>query len=92
MLSRRLLMLNGIAIAAVGCGTPSPNEANAKRTEINAGVDAAFADLYAEQPSARDLVSKAQGVLVIPKLISAVMFIVGTYGTCAFRNGLSSLG
>jgi len=86
---RDLLLAASAAVAGVGCtatggGTADPA---AKRREIDAGVDNALATLYAKVDGSRELVGKAQGVLVFPSVISAGFVIGGSYGQGALRRG-----
>jgi lipid-binding SYLF domain-containing protein len=69
-------------------GAPStPAEATAKRREIDAGVDATLARLYNETPGSQELLQKAKGVLVFPKVLAAGVGIGGEYGEGALRSG-----
>ena len=66
-----------------GCSTTSkpPDDTPAqKRQNIDAAVDAAFAQLYASDPASRDLVAKSRGVLVFPSVVSAGFVVGGSYG------------
>jgi lipid-binding SYLF domain-containing protein len=79
-------------IAATGCeamtSKPStPAEANAKRREIDTGADAALMRLYREVQGSRELLQKAQGVLVFPNVLAAGVGIGGEYGEGALRSG-----
>jgi lipid-binding SYLF domain-containing protein len=79
-------------VAATGCETttskPStPAEATAKRREIDTGVDAALTRLYGEMQGSRELLEKAQGVLVFPNVLAAGVGIGGEYGEGALRSG-----
>ena len=80
-------------IAATGCETttskPStPAEATAKRREIDTGVDAALTRLYGEMQGSRELLQKAQGVLLVfPNVLAAGVGIGGEYGEVALRSG-----
>ncbi|HJV63262.1 MAG TPA: YSC84-related protein [Albitalea sp.] len=80
---------------AAGCTTTTERAAqdpSAKRRSIDADVESALARLYAQVPSARDLVGKAKGVLVMPSVISAGLGIGGSYGEGALRVGGGSAG
>lgn len=76
-----------VTTAIVGCeSTPStPQEADAKRREIDAGVDSALAQLYATDPGARQLGQKAEGILVFPNVTKAGLVVGGEYGEGALR-------
>jgi lipid-binding SYLF domain-containing protein len=84
-------------VAATGCETttskPStPAEATAKRREIDTGVDAALTRLYGEMQGSRELLQKAQGVLVFPNVLAAGAGIGGEYGEGALRSGGRTVG
>jgi lipid-binding SYLF domain-containing protein len=76
-----------VTTAVIGCeSTPStPQESSAKRSEIDAGVDSALAQLYATDPSARQLGSRAEGILVFPNVTKAGLIVGGEYGEGALR-------
>jgi lipid-binding SYLF domain-containing protein len=84
-------------VPATGCETttskPStPAEATAKRREIDTGVDAALTRLYRETPGSRELLQKAQGVLVFPNVLAAGAGIGGEYGEGVLRSGGQTVG
>ena len=81
-----------LAVGSItGCSTTATKDASAtdspaaKRRAIDADVDAALARLYAQDPSAREMVAKARGTLVFPSVISAGFVIGGSYGQGALR-------
>ena len=83
-----------LAVGSItGCSTTATKDASAtdspaaKRRAIDADVDAALARLYAQDPSAREMVAKARGTLVFPSVISAGFVIGGSYGQGALRVG-----
>ena len=81
-----------LAVGAItGCSstTTAPGGSNpaAKRQSIDASVDNAMARLYAQDPSSRELVSKARGVLVFPGIVTAGLVVGGSYGQGALRVG-----
>ena len=98
--SRRIFLIGSAALSAVavtGCSTTSgspstPAEASAKRREIDAGVDATLARLYAEIQGSQELLQKAKGALVFPKVIAAGVGIGGEYGEGALRSGGRTVG
>jgi lipid-binding SYLF domain-containing protein len=59
----------------------------AKRQSVDAEVDAALSRLYAQDPSARELVAKSRGTLVFPSIVSAGFVVGGSYGQGALRVG-----
>jgi lipid-binding SYLF domain-containing protein len=88
---RTLLAFAGAALAA-GCASDNAtSNPGAKRREIETGVDTALAQLYA-RPGMRDLVSRAQGVLVFPEVFTAGLLVGGSYGQGALRKGNSTAG
>lgn len=89
------------SLALAGCtattnnGSPtasSPGSNASKRQEINAGVDATLSRLYAQVPGSRELVTKAHGVLVFPKVLQAGLVVGGQYGEGALRVGGQTVG
>ena len=50
------------------------------KMEINAGVDAALQQFYAQDHSHRDLVDKAAAVLVFPRITKGGAALAGAYG------------
>jgi lipid-binding SYLF domain-containing protein len=80
-----------------GCTTTSDQPASAatnasKRQAIDASVDATLSNLYSTVKGSRELVSKAQGVLVFPRVIQAGLIVGGEYGSGALRVGGSTEG
>ncbi len=60
--------------------------------EIEAGVDAALAQLYADSPDARALADQAVAVLVFPKIVKGGVIVGGQYGEGAMRQGGATSG
>ena len=95
---RQFLVASGAAslIALTGCDTTSgastAEASSAKRREIDAGVEETLARLYAETPGSRELLQKAQGMLVFPKVLAAGIGIGGEYGEGALRSGGRTVG
>ena len=58
---------------------------NKRHQEINASIDASLAHLYTSVPGSRELVTKANGVLVFPSVIAAGFGVGGQYGEGALR-------
>jgi lipid-binding SYLF domain-containing protein len=86
-------------LALAGCtattnnGNPvgaSPGSTSNKRQEVNASVDSTLSRLYAQVPGSRELVNKAHGVLVFPKVLQAGFVVGGQYGQGALRVGGST--
>jgi lipid-binding SYLF domain-containing protein len=93
------VVAGGLALA--GCttttnnGSPtaqSPGSTSSKRQEINSGVDAALSRMYAQVHGSRDLVSRARGVLVFPKVLQAGFVVGGEFGEGALRTGGTTQG
>jgi lipid-binding SYLF domain-containing protein len=84
MNKRSFLATLGMAAALAACSTTNPNtsgaDPGAKRASIDANVSGAMTKLYAQEPSARELVRKARGVLVFPSVVSAGFVVGGSYG------------
>ena len=83
------------ATALAGCSTTAsvtkPGEGDHPSTaESRHAVDASYQEtlerLYAANPGTRELVSKARGVLVFPRVISAGLVIGGAYGEGQLRE------
>lgn len=87
-----------LAVAALsGCtttGRQAPNAAsNASRAQaITSDVDATLSRLYQTVPGSRELVGKARGILVFPRVIQAGIGVGGEHGDGALRVGGSTVG
>ena len=97
-MTNRLIVLASAAALAIGsitgCSTTSkPADATpaAKKQSIDAAVDAALAQLYAQDPAARELVAKARGTLVFPSVVSAGFVVGGSYGEGALRSRVPTI-
>jgi lipid-binding SYLF domain-containing protein len=97
MKTARLLSVTALAIAAAlaGCSTTAsvtkPAEGGGASTaESRHAVDASYQEtldrLYAGTPGSRELVAKARGVLVFPRVISAGLVVGGAYGEGQLRE------
>ena len=86
-----LVSATALAIGSItGCSTTSkpPDDTPAqKRQNLDAAVDAALAQLYAQDPASRELVAKSRGVLVFPSIVTAGFVVGGSYGQGALRVG-----
>jgi len=94
-MNKRLFLANFSAVAVLAlaaCSTDSKvSDAVGKRRSIDADVDYAMSQLYAQVKGSRELVAKARGVLVFPKVVSAGLVIAGSYGEGALlRSGSPS--
>ena len=88
-LGRRAFTLTALAglaaTAACGNGVGSDNAAR-----IDARVDATLNEMYTQYPNTRDLAQKATGMLVMPLVTEAGLWIGGAYGQGALRvNGVT---
>ena len=68
-------------------GTSDPDT---KRRQIDASVDAALSEPYAQVPDSRKLAGKASCILVFPKVISAGFVVGGSYVEGALRKASAS--
>lgn len=91
MNTARLFSIAALAAAALlaGCSTTAsvtkPSDGDRPSTaESRHAVEASYQEtldrLYASTPGSRELVAKARGVLVFPRVISAGLVIGGAYG------------
>lgn len=92
-MDRRELIVAATLLPLAACTTTrgSPNDAAARKRDIDAGVDRALTDLTAQVPGSRELLARAQGVLVFPRVISAGLGIGGSLGEGALRKGRSTV-
>ncbi|MFP6559006.1 YSC84-related protein [Paraburkholderia sp. B3] len=89
-----------IALASVtlaGCSTtgdqpPTAASNDARKQAIDASVDGTLSRLFQTVPGSRELVSKARGILVFPKVTQAGIGIGGEHGDGALRIGGSTAG
>jgi len=94
-MSRRVFIATslGTGLVAAGCSTTtpsdsqasSPQQSQAKRSEIDNGVSSALDQLYRQEPGSRGLVQQAKGTLVFPKVFKAGLIVGGEYGEGALR-------
>jgi lipid-binding SYLF domain-containing protein len=96
MRRRQFILSTSVALASTGlalagCTTTPPSSdtgssADAgKRQTINSGVDSTLSRLFDTVHGSRELLSKAQGVLVFPSVIAAGFWVGGQYGQGALR-------
>ncbi|MFM0340581.1 BPSL1445 family SYLF domain-containing lipoprotein [Paraburkholderia fungorum] len=102
-MQRRTLIRTGVAALAV-ISLPFPvltatashaatSETNsAKRRSIDAKVQGTMSRLYSTVKGSRELVAKANGVLVFPSVLQAGFVVGGQYGEGALRVGGKSVG
>ncbi|MBS0584466.1 MAG: hypothetical protein JSS42_15335 [Proteobacteria bacterium] len=99
---RKLVFTTGFALAAAGLGlagcTTTPDKPNSsstnasKRRALDADVDATLSRAYSLVPGSHELIAKASGVLVFPKVIQAGLVIGGEGGNGALRVGGATAG
>ena len=96
MPTRRTALALALACTALAaCTTTGPGtegSASAKRAEIDAGVNGALARLYESHPDSRELVARASGVLVFPKVVSVSFGVGGEHGDGALRMRGGTVG
>jgi lipid-binding SYLF domain-containing protein len=85
------------ALTLAGCTTSSGSHDSAatdmsKRQSIDASVDGTVSKLFSTVKGSRELVSKAQGVLVFPSVLQVGFIVGGQYGDGALRVGGSTVG
>jgi lipid-binding SYLF domain-containing protein len=93
-MDKRKFLAAGASIAALtvvttactttGGGSGDPAD---QRRAIDAGADSALSRLYQEVGGSRELVSRAQGVLVFPAVVSAGFIVGGGGGRGVLRKG-----
>ena len=88
-----------VAGALSGCTTTTSAtppaakpDSGAARIEIDEGVDSTLSRLYAQAGGTRELVAKANGVLVFPRVLAAGLVVGGEYGRGALRAKGQRLG
>lgn len=87
--------LTGFGLAGCTMTGSHPETAatdTSKRQSIDASVNGAISRLYSTVAGSREIVSKAQGVLVFPSVVEAGFIVGGEYGEGALRVGGASVG
>jgi lipid-binding SYLF domain-containing protein len=92
MLTTRLGAAVLAVIVAVGLTAGARPAQAASAAEINRDVDKALKDLYAKEPKAKTLASKAKAVLVFPSIYKAGFMFGAQYGDGALRKGGKTIG
>ena len=95
MNTKLIALASAVALAIgsiTGCATSTSSKPPAdtpaqKRQNLDAAVDAALAQLYAQDPAARELVAKSRAALVFPSIVTAGFVVGGSYGEGALRVG-----
>lgn len=94
MLSAASLAVTGFSVtgcttSATATATPGTaadtDKSGKRRHEIDAGISATLSRLETMVPESRDLIAKANGVLVFPSVIAAGFWIGGQYGEGGLR-------
>lgn len=87
-MDRRHLCLAATLLPLVGCSTTGRSNADpaARRAEIDSSVNRALQDLYKQVPDSQQLTSRAAGVLVFPRVITAGLGVGGSFGEGALRK------
>src|SRR4051794_14116869 len=91
-----LLGIAALAAALAGCSTTAsvtgpraeshPGMSPESRRVIDDGYRETLERLYASTPGSRELVAKARGVLVFPRVIAAGLVVGGAYGEGELRT------
>lgn len=95
-LSTATVSLVSGALSLAGCTTSSgsrdtPATDMSKRQSIDASVDGTMSKLFSSVKGSRELVAKAQGVLVFPSVLQVGFIVGGQYGEGALRIGGKSV-
>ena len=89
-MSANIRSMTAAAVAALvlsGLGLSSPPANAASKEELDAHARQSIQDLYRANVKARDLASKAAGILVFPSVVKAGFFFGGEYGEGALEVG-----
>lgn len=79
-----------VALSLAACTTTLPQENGSpeqQRQDINSRADSALERLYANASESRDLVQRAHGVLIFPRVLSASFVVGGEHGNGVLRVG-----
>ncbi len=81
-----------VSTSTASTGNPVTGSTGSLTPDVKRGIDAGYRDtidrLYQTTPGSRELVAKARGVLVFPKVIAAGLVVGGEYGQGVLRvNG-----
>lgn len=77
---QRMLVPSLCFLIFTGFGASAPNTHAASKTELDARVGAALQKLQEQEPAAVELLSKASGVLVFPRVLKAGFGLGGSTG------------
>jgi lipid-binding SYLF domain-containing protein len=84
--------LNGCTTTTGSTPPAAKPDSAAARIEIDEGVNSTLSRLYAQAGGMRELVAKADGVLVFPRVLAAGLVVGGEYGRGALRARGQPLG
>jgi lipid-binding SYLF domain-containing protein len=87
MLLTRRLALTTALVALAACASSSPSDRAARKTEIDAGADAALSKLFAENPAAKELAGRAKGIAIFPNIVKGGLGVGGESGDGVLRVG-----
>jgi lipid-binding SYLF domain-containing protein len=82
--------IGGTGLGAAGCTTTrpdTPQDAAARRRDIDSGADATLTRLYSNAKGAKELASRAPGILIFPRVLSGGLVVGGEYGDGVLRTG-----
>jgi lipid-binding SYLF domain-containing protein len=81
--------LAALLVVAAGCTTTTTGTGDpaARRNAIDAAVDSSLSNLYQQVPGSRDLIGRAEGVLVFPNVMEAGFIVGASRGQGALRVG-----
>jgi len=85
-LTRRFLLVTAVLVLAA-CAPKDASEKSAKRTEINSSANAAWNELLADNPAAKNLAKDAKGVAIFPNIIKGGLIVGGETGDGVLRVG-----
>src|SRR5262245_11609 len=79
----------GLTVLNVACTTPPAGSADPaeQRRAIDAAADASLSRLYEQARDSRELVSRAEGVLILPAVVSGGFIVGGAGGRGVLRKG-----
>ncbi len=83
--SRRGLILGGAALTLAGCA--GDGRVTGSAAQIDGYVQEALTDMYAKFPGSQAFSQRAAGMLVIPNITKAGLFVAGAYGEGALLIG-----
>jgi lipid-binding SYLF domain-containing protein len=91
-MTRLLRILSAIAFVGVAGLVCSSGDAVAGSAQIDREVDQALESLYAANPGARTLGSRASAILVFPEVVKGGFVLGGLYGEGALRKNGKTAG